>query len=200
MWLLAWLIMMIFGPFRTIGRYRVPKEGGLLILANHRADIDPMAVQLASPRVVHFMAKSELFKIPILGGILRYFKAFPVNRGAPDRQSIRFAVDLLTKGETVCIYPEGQLTETGHLQPIMPGAGLIIRMAKTPVICCGLNGTDRIMPYGKFIPRFSFKTVTATWGDAKSFSENTSNEEIVAWVEAELRSLTEDYERPLEYD
>lgn len=198
--LLAWIIMTVFGPFRAIGGYRVPRTGGVLVLCNHRADIDPIAVQLASPRIVHFMAKSELFRIPILGAFLRFFKAFPVNRGSPDRQSIRYAVDLLKLGEVVCIFPEGQLSETGRLQPILPGAALIVRMANVQVICCGVQNTDRIMPYGKVLPRFSFRTVTATWGDAKRFSPEASNDVIIEWIEAEFRSLTEDFERPPQYD
>ncbi len=146
------------------------------------------------------MAKSELFRIPILGALLRFFKAFPVNRGSPDRQSIRYAVDLLKLGEVVCIFPEGQLSETGRLQPILPGAALIVRMANVQVICCGVQNTDRIMPYGKVLPRFSFRTVTATWGDAKRFSPEASNDVIIEWIEAEFRSLTEDFERPPQYD
>lgn len=196
----AWLVMTVLGPFRSIGSYRVPRSGGVLILSNHRADVDPIAVQLATARPIHFMAKSELFTIPILGAFLRFFKAFPVNRGAPDRQSIKHAVRLLQMGETVCIFPEGQLSETGHLRPVLPGAALIVRMANVPVICCGITNTDRIMPYGKVWPRPSFKTVTVTWGEAHSFEPKTENDEILAWVDAELRSLTEDYERPIEFD
>jgi len=186
----AFLIMTLLGPLRFRARRQVPRSGGLLILSNHRADIDPIAIQLACPRYVHFMAKSELFGIPILGAMMRYFQAFPVKRGEPDRGAIRRAVALLRAGETVCVFPEGQLTETGKVQDILPGAALIVRMASAPVICCGIRNTEKIMPYGKVIPRPAFSWVTVQWGAPLRFQEDVSTEEIVDWIGAELRSLS----------
>src|SRR5437764_5153556 len=63
---LAWLMMMLLGPFKAIGKYRVPKESGVLVLSNHQADVDPIAVQLACPRPVYFMAKSELWDMKLV--------------------------------------------------------------------------------------------------------------------------------------
>lgn len=187
---IAWLLFLILGPIRVWNRSRVPRSGGLLILANHLADVDPVAVQLACRRPIHFMAKSELFEMKVLGSVIRAFKAFPVKRGEPDRGAIKRAVQLLRMGEVVCVFPEGQLSADGKLQELKPGIALLARMAECNTICCGLENTNRIMPYGKVTPRISWHRTHARWGEARKFDKSAETEEIVGWAEAQLRSLT----------
>ncbi len=184
----CWVLMTLLGPFRRIGAYRVPKTGGLLVLSNHQADIDPIVVQLACKRPIYFMAKSELFEMKGVRYFLKLFRAFPVKRGEPDRTSIKHAVALLKAGEVVCIYPEGELSETGELLPLKPGIALIIRMAQVPIICLGIDGSRNVMPYGSLIARPAFRTITATWGEVHEFSKDSDTENILAWVDAQLRS------------
>lgn len=183
--------MFFLGPVRVVGRYRVPKTGGLLILSNHLADVDPVVLWYASRRPIHFMAKSELFEMRILGRLIRVFKAFPVKRGEPDRQAIKHAIRLLKAGECVAVFPEGQLSEDGRLQPVLPGVGLIAKMAGVPILCCGLRGTQRMMPYGTTVPRPAFGGVTVNWGEIREFSKDAEIEEITAWTESQLRMLTD---------
>jgi 1-acyl-sn-glycerol-3-phosphate acyltransferase len=188
--LLASLFFLLFGPYRVRGAYRVPKKGPVLILPNHIADLDPPFVQVACPRGVRFMAKSELFEMKIIGPIIRYFGGFPVKRGEPDRNAIRKSVELLKAGEALVIFPEGQLSEDGELQELKPGVALIARMAGCPVICCGLKGTNKVMPYGKLIPRPAFSMLEATWGEVRQFDKSATTEEILEWITAQLRELT----------
>lgn len=159
------------------------------MLANHISDADPPMMGYVVPRPAHFMAKSELFSVPVLGSIMRAYRAFPVNRGAPDRAALRKAIELLRAGECVVMFPEGECSETGEMLPLLPGAALIIRSAAVPVICCGLVGTNRIIPYGKLIPRPAFGGVRATFGMPRTFAHE-QQEQILKWVEAELRDLT----------
>lgn len=183
-------VFLILGPIRTKRREQVPKSGGLLIVANHRADIDPIAIQIGSPRLIHFMAKSDLFPVPILGGILRFFGAFPVRRGEPDRAALRRAAELVRIGEVVCLFPEGQLTETGKLQPLLPGAALIARQSGGQVICCGLRNTERVMPYGKVIPRPGWKCIHVVWGSPRTLSKDDEADGILDWMRSELLQLS----------
>ena len=188
--LVGFLAFLVLGPLRVKGRENVPLSGGLLILANHLADADPVVVQFACPRPLHYMAKSELFQIPVFNNLIRMCGAFPVKRGEPDRASIKHAVKLLRMGEVVCVFPEGQLSENGELQELKPGIALLARMAECQVICVGLSNTNRIMPYGKLIPRPSLRFTWAKWGQPRRFGKDTEVEEIVAWAEAELGALT----------
>ena len=184
------LIFLVLGPPIVRGSRRVPRNGGLLILSNHISDLDPILVQLACRRTIHFMAKSELFDIKLLGPLIRWFRAFPVKRGEPDRPSLRHAIELLKLGEAVCIFPEGELSETGELLDLQRGAALIVRKAGVPVICCGLQNTNRILAYGSLRPRISLCFTKAAWGETKSFDLTADAAEILDWAETELKTLT----------
>jgi len=185
----AWVIFRILGPLKVRGSYRVPTQGGVLVLANHLSDIDPVVVQFACPRPAHFMAKSELFTMRVIGPLIKFFGAFPVKRNEADRQAIKNSVDLLKAGEVVGIFPEGQISEDGLLAELKGGVALIARMAGTPVICCGVRDTQRIIPYGQTVPRPAFHTVEVTWGEPRTFGKETSSEEFLAWVRGQFLEL-----------
>ena len=183
-------ILFLLGTFKSSHRERVPKGGGILVLANHISDLDPPIVMYAANRPIRFMAKSELFAMKVVGPILRLFKAFPVKRGAPDRASIRGAVESLQAGDAVGIFPEGQLSEDGKLQELKEGVAMIIRMAECPVICCGLTNTNKPLPYGSMILRPAFQKMIANWGEVKQFDHAAENDEIMDWIRGQLLKLT----------
>lgn len=186
---LVWLIFLVLGPFRVYNRRLIPKDGGVVIISNHLSDMDPVVVQYGCPRPIYFMAKSELFEIKVLGPLIRIFRAFPVRRGEPDRDAIKLAVELAQAGNVVCLFPEGQLSEDGELQELKPGASLIVRMAGVPVVCCGLQNTNRIIPFKKLIPRPSWHCTRVSWGEPRTFNKAESGD-ILPWMEAELLRLT----------
>ena len=184
------VLLFVLGPVHVHGSYRVPKNGPVLVLSNHLSDLDPILVQSSCPRALHFMAKSELFDMPFIGRMQRAFGSFAVVRGTPDRAALKHAAKLLQDGECVAIYPEGQISEDGNLQEIKAGVAIIIRMCPgIPVICCGLEGAQRIIPYGKIIPRPAFQRVDVTWGEPRTFDKSSSTEEILGWISGQLREL-----------
>src|SRR5689334_2549691 len=86
------LVKVVLTPiyrFNVIGRENFPKDGGVLLCANHISLLDPPVVGLTAPRPVSFMAKEELFRMPVLKGVLPRVKAFPVKRGMSDREALR---------------------------------------------------------------------------------------------------------------
>ena len=184
------VVFWAFGRLRSSGEERVPREGGLLVFPNHRSDCDPPVVHAVSPRPLHYMAKSELFEMRLTSWAMWLMGAFPVRRGEPDRGALRHAAELAKAGEAVCVFPEGQLSETGELQEIKPGVALIVRMAGVPCICLGLKNTNAVVPYGSLRPRFTRKRVEAVWGEPRTFEKGVAPEEVAAWIESELRRLT----------
>ncbi|HWD41800.1 MAG TPA: lysophospholipid acyltransferase family protein [Fimbriimonas sp.] len=190
--MISWFIMVLFGRATVYGAYRCPKKGGVLILPNHLADVDPLMLQLHCPRNIHFMAKQDLFSIGWLAPLMRMGNTFPVKQGEPDRGALRLAADLLKEGAAVCVFPEGQLSEDGELQPLKPGVALIVRMAQVPVICVGLRKTNKVLPYGKLIPRPTAAKVTSMWGEPRTFPKEATTDEIMEWVEGQLRVLTQE--------
>ncbi len=130
---------------RYEGRANVPAQGGCVIAANHMSYIDPPLVGVACPRQINFMAKAELFKIPVLRWFMPRIKAFPVHRGASDRQAIRRALTLLSQGEVVGVFPEGTRNRSGgDLLPPQGGAAMLALKAGVPVVPAAVWGTSGV--------------------------------------------------------
>jgi len=94
-YLLVFPIYRLLFRGRTAGNGNVPRQGALVVVANHGSHLDPPLLGHALGRPVAFMAKAELFRVPILGAIIRACGAYPVSRGASDREAIRTATNRL---------------------------------------------------------------------------------------------------------
>jgi len=166
-------LYLLFGGLKVEGRENVPQTGGALITPNHISDSDPPTIAIALPRACWVMAKEEIFAMKIVGPISRWLHGFPVKRYTADRPALRRAEELLKSGEAVMIFPEGKLSEDGKLQPILPGSLLIARSANVPIIPTVVIGTDLIIPYGKLIPRPSFRKTIVRFGPPVTVAELT---------------------------
>ena len=93
---------------QTIGVDRFPKEGAVLLCANHISNLDPPVVGITAPRPIRFMAKEELFRVPVVKTLVKNLHAFPVKRGMNDRQALRIGLEVLKQGEVLGIFPEGR--------------------------------------------------------------------------------------------
>ncbi|REJ36364.1 MAG: 1-acyl-sn-glycerol-3-phosphate acyltransferase [Bacillota bacterium] len=134
--------------WRLEGFHHLPRTGPAIVAANHVNYLDPLVIGSALPRTVHFMAKHELFENRILAWILPRVHAFPVRRGQPDRQAIRWALDILAAGEVLGIYPEGTRSETGELKDIHSGAALIALKSGAPVVPLAVIGLEKALDAG----------------------------------------------------
>ena len=138
-WLLAPPLRM-----RVEGLERVPTTGPLLVVCNHLHNADPVLVSVAFPRPLHFMAKKELFGVPVIGWLIRQVGTFPVDRGKADRAAIRHAEAALSQGIAVGMFPEGTRSVTGALQQAHPGAGLLALRSGAPVLPMVVTGSERL--------------------------------------------------------
>lgn len=144
---LARVVCRVFGRWQVFGRENIPKKGGVMLCGNHASYIDPPAMSGAASRTVHFMAKSELFKIPILGFLMKHVRAFPVKRGVADRGALKKATDYLQNGEVVGMFPEGTRNpDPSKLMKPEPGVGMIVLRAEVPVIPVALVNTHKLLP------------------------------------------------------
>lgn len=135
------------------GVENIPRQGGVIIAANHLSNWDPPIAASFIPRYVHFMAKQELFDVPVFGAIIRRLHAFPVRRGAADRTAIKSAIKLLTEGQCLGLFPEGTRSKNGELRKPEPGLALIAAKAQVPVVPTAVIGTNKIFSNGSFLPK-----------------------------------------------
>ncbi|MBP7332270.1 MAG: 1-acyl-sn-glycerol-3-phosphate acyltransferase [Firmicutes bacterium ADurb.Bin373] len=138
---MATVILTIVRRWDVQGRENLPAGGGFLLVANHVSYWDPVVVICAFKKKVCFMAKSELFNIPVIGYVLRISGSFPVRRDKSDREAIRTALRLLAEGQMVGVFPEGTRSHTGDLLRPHLGAAMLAAKAKVPMIPVALIGT-----------------------------------------------------------
>jgi len=138
----------VYNRWEVSGREHVPRTGGVLLVANHTSYADPPIVGSASPRPVRFMAKAELFRIPVLSWFIRRTHAFPVQRGRADSGALRRAVRLLKQGKVLLIFPEGTRSQDGRLKELEMGAPFVALSADVQVVPIGIDGADRLLPRG----------------------------------------------------
>ncbi len=143
------LLFRLYNRWEVAGRRHVPQTGGVLLIANHTSYADPPIVGAACPRPVHFLAKAELFRIPLLSGLIRRTHAFPVRRGGADRAALRQAIRLLREGKVLLIFPEGTRSPDGRLQELELGAAFIALSAPAQVVPVAIIGADHLLPRGK---------------------------------------------------
>jgi 1-acyl-sn-glycerol-3-phosphate acyltransferase len=143
---LGWGFLWIMGRLRVVGREHVPMTGGVLLASNHVCYADPPLVGCALQRQAWFMARADLFTIPVLGAIMRNIKAYPVRRGGADRKALKFTLDLLAAGEAVTIFIEGTRTTDGRLQEPELGAAMLAMRAGVPIVPVAIINGDKMMP------------------------------------------------------
>lgn len=131
------------------GSENVPVKGAIIVAPNHKSDWDPPLIGVAfKTRIIHYMAKEELFKNPVFGWVLRQFGTFPVKRGTVDRTAIRQAMKELKAGNPLGIFPEGTRIRKEGLGRFHSGMASLALMTGTPVIPVAVIGS-RDMPKRK---------------------------------------------------
>ncbi len=128
-------IVRFFLRVRIIGRENVPTEGGMVVCANHISMSDPVAVAAAFPRQLTFLAKAELFHIPLLRSLIRALGAYPLDRRG-DVSAIKNAISMASDGMPVLIFPQGtrRAGKNPADTPIKSGAGMIALHAGVPLL------------------------------------------------------------------
>lgn len=133
------------------GLEHFPEQGGVLLCSNHIDNMDPPILGVTCPRPISFMAKAELFNVPILSGIIKKLNAFPVKRGGNDREALRTGLKVLKEGKVLGLFPEGTRSKTGKLGKGLAGAGYFALRTNAQVVPCAIIGSYRIFQKVKVI-------------------------------------------------
>jgi 1-acyl-sn-glycerol-3-phosphate acyltransferase len=180
-------IFRLFFRLRVIGLDNIPKGRPVILCANHTSNLDPPL--LGSPLVdrrVHYMAKAELFDVPVLGWILPRISAFPVKRGGVSKESIRLSLQLLQENHILGIFPEGSRSNAGG-------------MGKKGAASLALKSGATVIPSAIIGGYKPFRRITLVYGLPMNLSEfadggSAGLEEATNKIMETIRTMVEDYE------
>lgn len=133
---------------RWQGSEHIPSNGAIVLACNHLSNLDPVLLAAATPRPINYLAKVELFRVPIFGGLIRRYGAIPLRRSASDPEAIRLAEQVLEQEQVLALFPEGTRSRAGQLKPFRFGAARMALKYNIPLIPAAITGTDQAMPAG----------------------------------------------------
>jgi len=144
--ILSYIIFGLFFRVEVVNAENVPEKGPAILCANHIGELDMFLIGYKIRRYVRYMAKEELFKIPVLSFFVRKLRAFPVKRGRVDIESVKTALRLLNGGHIIGILPEGTRTRGKDRKDIRvkPGAAAIAVKAGVPIIPVAIEGDYKL--------------------------------------------------------
>ncbi|SDY86345.1 1-acyl-sn-glycerol-3-phosphate acyltransferase [Evansella caseinilytica] len=176
----------LFFRVQILGKENIPASGGVLLCCNHIHNFDPPLLGAFIKRQTRYMAKAELFEVPILKTLITKVGAFPIRRGMSDRQALRTGLKLLKDGEVIGIFPEGTRSKTGELGEGLAGVGFFALRSDAAVVPCAITGSYK-----------PFSTVKLIYGkplDLTSFKESrASAEEVTKKIMAGIQNLLNEY-------
>lgn len=176
----------VFYRLKVEGIEHVPKDGAVILCSNHISNFDPPLVGSPLKRKVSFMAKSELFEVPLLKNILPSLNAFPIKRGGVSRESIRLTLRLLEEGKMLCIFPQG--TRSNTLETGQKGAASFALKSGATVVPVAIIGEYRL--FSRMMIRYGAPV------DLSGFSEKASSEELEEATNRIMQAIRELRDRP----
>jgi 1-acyl-sn-glycerol-3-phosphate acyltransferase len=141
--------------FRVVGAEKIPLTGGLIVAANHISNFDPPILGISVPRPVTYMAKKELFAMPVLGPVITWLNAYSVDRQAGGTAALRASLRMLKEGRCIGMFPEGGRNVRGDARE-KGGVAFLAAASGVPVVPAAIVGTRRLRP---------FTPVTIVFGD-----------------------------------
>jgi 1-acyl-sn-glycerol-3-phosphate acyltransferase len=139
--------------WRVYNSERVPQKGGVILASNHASFLDPPLVGSGLKRDINYLARKSLFRIPVLGWILRIVNAVPVDRDGGGAAGLKAIMDRLHDGGAIILFPEGTRTKDGKFQPARSGIGLTVIKSEAPVVPVRVFGTYEAWGRHVRIPR-----------------------------------------------
>ncbi|HET6572535.1 MAG TPA: lysophospholipid acyltransferase family protein [Fimbriiglobus sp.] len=131
--------------FRVAGRANLPRTGPALLVANHQSFADPALIGAAAPRWLTYLARSNLWHNRLLARVIDAYGAVPIDRGF-GKEGLQTVLDQLAQGRVVLMFPEGERTHTGELQPLKPGVSLLVKRVTCPIVPVGVAGSYQAWP------------------------------------------------------
>ncbi|MCS7044765.1 MAG: 1-acyl-sn-glycerol-3-phosphate acyltransferase [Gemmataceae bacterium] len=137
---------------RVEGGNNLPRSGPVLAIANHQSFLDPVAIGLASPRRLIYLARKTLFRNWFFSWLIRSLNAVPIDQEGIGIDGLRTVRDQLALGKAVLVFPEGERTPTGSMVPLKPGIHLLMRKTRMAIVPVGIAGAYHAWPRWRSYP------------------------------------------------
>jgi 1-acyl-sn-glycerol-3-phosphate acyltransferase len=138
------MMLFLLSRWEVKGKENVPREGPLIVVANHMTNIDPPLLSVSLGRYGVFMAKEGLFRSRLSNYFIRGLGAFPVYRDRMRRETLLAAEEVLKNNYALCIFPEGMRSRTGQLRQAFSGSALIALRTGVPILPAAITGTETV--------------------------------------------------------
>lgn len=184
----ARLALALNGVRTTLAGAEHLPAGPVIFMSNHQSNFDILSLLAALPRQIHWIAKKELFDIPVFGSSMRRGGYIPLDRGDGRKalQSMDEAAATIHQGKSVVLFPEGTRTQDGNLLPFKRGGFILARKAAVPVIPVTINGSGRINPAGRI--RLYPGTIHITLHPSVTVPAELRRSEAETWMMETVRS------------
>lgn len=150
---LIWLVAKLLWRISFEGLENVPRSGPFVLAPIHRSWVDFGLVSSVTRRPMAYMGKESLWKNRYFGAFITHLGAYPVNRGAPDRESLRRTLEILESGKPLVLFPEGTRRSGAVIEHLLEGAAYVASRAGVPLVPVGIGGSERALPKGSGLPR-----------------------------------------------
>jgi 1-acyl-sn-glycerol-3-phosphate acyltransferase len=171
-----------FFKLRVSGEENIPRSGGFVLCPNHFSNHDPFVIGSIGPITQHFMAKSEIFKNPLIGFLVKSLDGFPVERDGNDLSALKKSIKILKNNESLLIFAEGHRNKGNKKVPleVKPGIALIALKGKASIIPVTIDSTYRLFSeirviYHKPLELEYYKETKPTNEDYQKISEEAIN-------------------------
>lgn len=168
-WCFYRLMFAAYFGWRVYNNERVPRKGAVILAANHSSFLDPPLVGSGLHRDINYLARKSLFRVPLLGWILRMVNAVPVDRDGGGAAGLKAIIDRLHAGGAIILFPEGTRSKDGNLQPARSGIGLTVIKSDAPVIPVRVFGTYEA--WGRHVKFPRPRRVVVKYGEPVHFEQ-----------------------------
>lgn len=192
---MARLFFKTFFRLKIYGVERVRPGAGLLI-ANHTSFYDPPVLSISCLEEVHFLAKESLFRVPLLGRLIKVLNTHPISRESTDMHVLRQMISLLGEGKKLIIFPEGRRSLDGHLQPFERGFSFLAQKSRCTVFPAYIDGAYEAWPITKKWPRLFGKMTCVfgtpiEWEDFEGLSKREAEEALSEKCRDTIKDLSD---------
>lgn len=179
-WLISKIIFGIVYRREITGSENLPKNGSYILASNHQSHADPPIIGSCIKKKIYFIAKKELFEIPVLGWLIKKTNAFPVDRAIADIGAFKNALKILHSGNTLLIFPEGTRYRPGKIRKLKKGAAMLSVATNSPVVPVAVINSDKLT---------SFKKIKVKFGIQMKFEPTENYGSITEKIMSEIEKL-----------